>query len=148
MKEGSMELGELEKRLKTLEDKDAIKELHREYVFLLIMQRWNEMVECFTDDATAKIASQPPCKGKKEIRTLLTEVIAKHVPKDEGHLVTQPVISVDGDKAEGHWLLYVFLPKPVGWRQARYDCEYARVKGQWKISSLVFQAPWPPGAPA
>jgi hypothetical protein len=41
MKEGSMEMAELEKRLKTLEDKDAIKELHREYVFLLIMQRWN-----------------------------------------------------------------------------------------------------------
>ncbi len=139
-----MKLEELEKRLRSLEDKEAIKDLHREYVYLLITQQWDDMIECFAEDATAVIASHPRRTGKKEIRTLLTEEIAKHVPKDEGHMVTQPVISVDGDKARGHWLLYVFLPAPaLGWRQARYDCEYVRVDGAWKFSSLVFQAPWP-----
>ncbi len=147
MKEGPVELEELKERLQRLEDKDAIKDLHREYVYLLITQQWDDMVECFAEGATAVIASRPPCTGKKEIRTLLTEVIAKHVPKDEGHLVTQPVISVDGDRAKGHWLLYVFLPEPaLGWRQARYDCEYVKVDGKWKFSSLVFRAPWPAGA--
>ena len=142
-----MESKDFEERLRVLEDKEAIRDLHREYVYLLIMQRWNEMVEFFTEDATAVIASRPPCRGKEEIRTLLTEVIAKHVPKDEGHLVTQPVVSVSGNKAKGHWLLYVFLKNPsVGWRQARYDCEYEKVDGQWKFSSLVFQAPWPAGS--
>ena len=142
-----MEVEELEKRLKILEDKNAIKDLHREYAYLLIMQRWDDMVECFSEDATAVIASRPPCTGKSEIRTLLTAVIAKHVPKNEGHFLTQPVISVAGDKAEGYWLLYVLLPEPaLGWRQARYDCEYVKVDGRWKFSSLVFQAPWPAGA--
>ena len=139
-----MELEELEKRLRVLEDKEAIREMHREYVYLMIMQRWNDMIDFFAEEATAKIAARPLRKGKEEIRALLTQVIAKHVPKDEGHLMGQPVISVEGDKAKGHWLMYVFMPKPdLGWRQARYDCEYVRVDGQWKFSSLVFQAPWP-----
>ena len=144
IREVPMKLEEMEKRLQRLEDKEAIKDLHREYAYLLISQRWSDMVECFAEDATAVIASREPCRGKKEIRTLLTEVIAKHVPKDEGHFVTQPVISVDGDTAKGHWLLYVFLPEPaLGWRQARYDCEYVKINGEWKFSSLVFRAPWP-----
>ena len=139
-----MTLEELEKRLKVLEDMEEIKSMHSEYVFWLINHQWEDMVDCFTDNATAVIATNPPCKGKKEIAKLFTEVFAKVIPWDEGHFVAQPVISVKGDKAKGHWILFVFHPEPkLEWLQARYDCEYAKVDGKWKFSSLIFKAPWP-----
>jgi ketosteroid isomerase-like protein len=140
-----MTLEELEKRVRVLEDIEAIKSMHREYAFWLINHQWSDMVECFTDNATAVIATNPPCKGKKEIAKLFTGIFAKVIPWDEGHVVAQPVISVEGDKAKGHWILFVFYPEHEGgkWLQARYDCEYAKVDGKWKFSSLIFQAPWP-----
>lgn len=135
---------ELEKRVRALEDIEEIKSMHREYVFWLINHQWADMVDCFTDDATCVIATNPPCKGKKEIARLFTETFAKVIPWDEGHFVAQPVISVEGDKARGHWILFVLYNEPPGtWRQARYDCEYKKVDGVWKFSSLRFQAPWP-----
>ena len=139
-----MPLEELEKRIRVLEDIEEIKTMHREYVFWLINHQWEDMVECFTDDATAVIATNPPCKGKKEIAKLFTGIFAKVIPWDEGHVIAQPVISVEGDRAKGHWILFVFYPEPEGgWLQTRYDCEYARVDGKWKFSSLIFKAPWP-----
>jgi ketosteroid isomerase-like protein len=139
-----MTLEELEKRIGTLEDIEAIKEMHRKYVYGLICQQWDDMVECFTEDATAAIAEHEPRRGKTEIAKLLKDVIAKQVSWDWGHFVTQPVISVEGDKARGHWILYLFFPEPeVKWLQARYDCEYVKMDGKWKFSDLKFKAPWP-----
>ena len=139
-----MSLEELEKRLSILEDIEEIKSMHREYVFWLVNHQWEDMVDCFTEDATAVIATNPPCQGKKEIAKLFTEVFAKVIPWNEGHVIAQPVISIEGDKAKGHWILFVFYPEPGGgWLQARYDCEYAKVDRKWKFSSLIFQAPWP-----
>jgi len=135
---------ELEKRVRVLEDIEAIKDMHRDYVYALISQRWDDMVECFAEDATAAIAENPPRKGKAEISKLLKDVIAKQVSWDWGHFVTQPVIAVDGDRAKGHWILYLFFPPPeVRWLQARYDCEYVKLDGKWKFSDLKFKAPWP-----
>jgi hypothetical protein len=139
-----MTIEELEKRVQAMEDIEAIKRMHRDYVFCLINHQWTDMVDCFTEDATMNIAENKPCKGKEEISHLLVDVIAERVPWDEGHFVSQPVITVDGDKAKGHWILYVLFFEPsMGWRQARYDCEYRKVNGEWKFSSLVFKAPWP-----
>jgi hypothetical protein len=137
-------LEEIQKRLKTLEDIEAIKNLHREYVFMMINHRWADMAELFAENATAAIAEHEPRTGKKEIARFLTEVISKQVGWELGHFVTQPVISVEGDKAKGHWLLFLLFPEPaVKWMQARYDCEYIREGGKWKFSLVKFQLPWP-----
>jgi ketosteroid isomerase-like protein len=145
---GLLNLKELEKRVRVIEDIEAIKNLHREYVFLLINHQFKEMVDCFADDAVAAIAEHTPCKGKKAIEDLLVNVIAKQLGWDVGHFVTQPVIHVKGDKAEGHWLMFLHFPEkpdgpPFKWRQTRYDCGYVRVGGKWKFSSVKFTAPWP-----
>ena len=139
-----MTLEELEKRVMALEDVEAIKDMHRDYVYALISQQWDDMVEYFAEDATAAIAENAPRKGKTEISKLLKDVIAKQVGWDWGHFVTQPVVAVDGDRAKGHWILYLFFPAPeVRWLQARYDCEYVKLDSKWKFSDLKFKAPWP-----
>jgi hypothetical protein len=139
-----MTLEELEKRVKVLEDIEAIKKLHINYVYLLSNLQWDGMVECFAEDATMELLDQGVVEGKKEISGVLHNVLAKRVTRHDGHFVGQPVITVNGDRAKGYWILYLFFAEPeVKWLQGRQDCEYVRVKGEWKFSQVKFTAPWP-----
>lgn len=139
-----MTLEELEKRVKVLEDIEAIKKLHINYVYLLCNLQWEDMLACFAEDATLELPDQGVCKGKKEIRGVFHNVLAKMIKRTDGHFVGQPIISVEGDRAKGHWILHLFFAEPeVKWLQGRQDCEYVRVNGEWKFSSVKFTAPWP-----
>ena len=150
-----MTLEEMEKRLKAIEDVEAIKNLHNEYLFYLNNSQWQEMADCFTENATANIHELH--KGRKEILKFFTEVIAKlNAGKGrDAHFAVQPVITVDGVKAKGHWLIYIFIADPatgnaLRWIPGRYDCEYVKEGGHWKFSSLTYTSPWPaiPDAPS
>lgn len=139
-----MTLEELEKRVKVLEDIEAIKKLHINYVYLLCNLQWDDMLECFAEDATLELLDQGVCQGKKEISGVFHNVLAKMIKRNDGHFVGQPIISVKGDRAKGHWILYLFFAEPeVRWLQGRQDCEYVRVNGEWKFSKVRFTAPWP-----
>jgi len=130
-----MTLEELEKRVKVLEDIEAIKQLHINYVYLLCNLQWDDMVQCFAEDATMELL---------EISGVFHNVLAERIKRNDGHLVGQPIITVTGDRAKGHWILYLFFAEPeVRWLQGRQDCEYVRVNGEWKFSSVKFIAPWP-----
>jgi hypothetical protein len=158
-----MTLAELEKRVQTLEDIEEIKNMHREYIFFLMTRQFEKMVDCFAENAvldivTFSIAKGKPTReqreGKKEIRELF-KTMASWVRESEGeipkggHFLVQPVITVEGNKAKGHWLLermkedvkpsgssWIFLP-------ARYDCEYVKEAGKWKFSMIKLTHPWP-----
>jgi ketosteroid isomerase-like protein len=140
-----MNLEEMEKRLKALEDIEEIKSLQREYVFYVCNHQWDKVVDFFAEGATAYVRPEiGTCNGKEEIAKLYTEVVGKAAPKDGGHFVSQPVIAVDGDTAKGRWLMYLFFPnKKIQWIQARFDMEYVRVNGRWKFRSLKYTRPWP-----
>jgi len=137
-------LEEMEKRIRVLEDIEAIKKLHREYVYALASQQWDDMLDCFADDGIADIWQWGPRKGRKEIEDLFKNTFNGRILPTHGHFVTQPIISVDGETAEGYWILYLFLPEPeVKWIQGRHDCTYVKVDGKWKFSYLKFTRPWP-----
>lgn len=139
-----MTLEELEKRVKILEDIGEIKRLHINYVYLLCNLQWDDMLDCFAENATLDLLDHGACKGKKEISEIFHNVLAKMVKRTDGHFVGQPIISVDGDKAKGYWILYLFFSEPsVKWMQGRQDCEYVKINGKWKFSSVKFTSPWP-----
>jgi hypothetical protein len=141
-----MTLEELEKRVRELEDRDAIKEIHREYLFYISNLKMDQALACFSDDIIVEVAHYGIRKGKEEVTQFFKEVIHKNVAgSKEGHFTGQPVISVDGDRAKGHWMFYRFVPgpSPTRWIQGRYDCEYVRVDGEWKFSLLKLTRPWP-----
>jgi hypothetical protein len=135
---------ELEKRIRVLEDIEAIKQLHTDYVYMLCDLQWDRMLDCFAEGATMELLDQGVAKGKKEIGAVFRNVLAERVTRQDGHFVGQPIINVNGDKAEGHWILYLFFAEPeVRWLQGRQDCRYVRVDGEWKFSKVKFTAPWP-----
>jgi hypothetical protein len=131
---------DLEKRIRVLEDLEDIKILHRDYISCLDNLEFDKVPEFFAENATLEIRHLKPCKGKKEITELYRGFVSKRrTSRDDGHLVGQPVITVEGNKAKGHWIVYIFLSKPsVQWVQGRNDCEYIKENGKWKFSSLKF----------
>jgi ketosteroid isomerase-like protein len=141
---------EYEKRLKRLEDIEAIKDLHREYIYWVNECSWDKVIDCFTDECAVNIGKWGLRKGKASLQKLFKQDIAgnnKGKGRD-GHFATQPVITVDGDSAVGHWLLYIMISNPetgmaMQWAHGRHDAQYTRVDGEWKISAITWTNPWP-----
>ena len=100
-----MTLKELEKRVKTLQDIEEIKKMHRRYIQCLSNYQWEDMVSFFARDAVVKIARDEADTGKEGVGNLIRNVIGKRIspmrPKG-GHLLIQPIIKVDGDTARGN----------------------------------------------
>jgi hypothetical protein len=148
-----MNLEELEKKITVLEDTEAIKKLHVNYVNCLTQANYNDILDYFWDDATVDLHAGF-VKGKEKILSLFQNDISKtHIGK-EGPFSVHPIITVDGDNAKGSWLMYIQFasprklnPKPPifvtddapDWLQGFYDMEYKKRNGVWKISYLKWR---------
>jgi hypothetical protein len=149
-----MNLKAIEKRLSILEDVEEIKKLSSHYVNCLTLTKWDDLLDCFAEDAVVDIKKKT--SGKKGLEILFKEIIAKNHLGLEGNFIVQPIISVEGDKAKGNWLLYIQFAQPrklahrideitnyddtaPDWMQGYYDMEYTRIEGKWKISLLKWR---------
>jgi hypothetical protein len=142
-----MTLEEMEKRLKIVEDIEEIKQLQQHYVDCLCLTKWDEIGECFTENAETNIGEEANIrrlKGKAEISKVY-KVSKAHIGQ-EGLFVVHPSIQVNGDRATGRWLSYFMHIRPKGeepllhWMQGIYECQYVRENGKWKISYLKWRA--------
>jgi hypothetical protein len=153
-----MKIEELEKRIHVLEDIEEIKKVHRKYIFGLEEHRWLDMLECFAENAIAEIGFHEVRRGKKEISGFLNSLgpasgisaTSKTKIRMEGQYLFQPVIAVAGDKANGHWIMDSYFDDPstaggptLKVRRGRYEAEYIRENGNWKINYLKWIQPWP-----
>ena len=135
-----MTLEELEKRLTALEDLEQIKILQREYMSYWDNLEFSKIADLFAEDATVEVKDVGKYKGKKDIANVYMNIMGKsRTTREDGHLVGQPIVSIDGDRAKGRWLVYIFTSKPsVQWAQGINECEYVKENGKWKFSSLKF----------
>jgi len=145
-----MNLEEMERRLRNLEDIEAIKQLQVRYVNCLTTIDWDDLVDCFTADAVVDL-SVGKVKGREAIENFFKKKISITHVGLEGNFVVHPIISVEGDKARGSWLLYTHFslphkiqidPSPTAdvdapdWMGGYYEMEYVKKGGTWKISLL------------
>ena len=135
-----MDLQEMEKRLRALEDLEEIKKLQRQYMQHHDRLEFAQILDLFTDDAEVEVRSSGVLKGRENFKTIFLDTLGKHrLERHDGHLVGEPMITVDGDTAKGHWTVYMFFSVPsIEWVQGRNDCEYVKVDGVWKIRKLKF----------
>jgi ketosteroid isomerase-like protein len=141
MKEGSMSLADLEKRVQAIEDLEEIKRLHQNYINLMDNLRYKKVLELFTEDAAVEIRNSGVKKGRKEMSEVYIDILAKRRGsiRHDGHLAIEPDIKVDGNTARGTWLIYMLFSKPtIQWVQGKNECEYRKENGTWKISRLKF----------
>ncbi|MBN1627497.1 MAG: nuclear transport factor 2 family protein [Deltaproteobacteria bacterium] len=135
---------DLKKEVQTMKDVEAIKQLHIRYVNDLTYGEWDDIVECFAEDAVlAVMMGQEPTTGKEKIRDIFMNQVAKSDKHtgSEANMTLHPLVTVDGDTAKSNWVIY-FITQPdkekeaVQVLQGIYDCEYKREIGEWKISYI------------
>ena len=148
-----MNLEEMEKRLRTLEDIEEIRKLQAQYVNCLTTLQWDELVDCFTEVGVVDLHSGT-ARGKKEIEKFFKEKITLTHIGMEGNFVVHPIITIEGDTAKASWLLFTYFSMPhkiqiqpaltaeedaPEWMHGYYDMEYAKENGVWKISLLKWR---------
>jgi hypothetical protein len=132
------------KRLKTLEDIEAVKKIMRHYVNCLVHVQWDDLMDCFTENARVEIGISGLREGRQAISTLFKQDIGtRHIGK-EMIFLSHPIISIHGDTAFGKWMLYHMFTEADHiekntWVQGRYDCEYERIGEEWKINNLKWK---------
>lgn len=134
-----MSLEDLERRIKALEDIEAIKRLKRDYCsYCDDHYDADALADLFTEDAVWDGGIRGKSEGREAIRQFFVNAPSR-IPFAI-HMVLNPVIDVHGDTANGTW--YLFQPCTFAdgnravWGSARYDEEYVRVDGEWKFQNL------------
>jgi hypothetical protein len=130
----------LETRVQTLEAREEIKELKHRYGSCLDRRQWDEFVELFTDDVSLEYSREglDSFEGRDELDGFIETVESQR--DFMAHMFHNPIIEVHGDEAEGQWYFEAALTDTGGtalWAQGRYDDQYRRVDGDWKIHRTV-----------
>jgi bile-acid 7alpha-dehydratase len=132
---------ELEKRIRRLEDIEAIKDLKARYWYYIEHKMWDDLPDLFTEDVIDYMGENKiGCQGKKEVVKHLVDLLTPGRNVHQGH---SPIIEFTSDTtAIGKWALNdynEFDPKAItgfeGW--GSYDDEYVKVEGKWKIKSWL-----------
>ena len=144
-----MNLEALDRRIKRLEDIEAIRQLKARYCEICDDNHNPDLITTiFTEDGIWEASGIARAEGHDEIRTLFKQFQVSI--NYSQHMVQNPIIEVAGDAASGRW--YFFGPftfsgahskKPdqARWQAARYQEQYRRVDGEWKIKHLLVAGP-------
>ena len=146
MREGGMG-GELDAdRITVLEDMEKIKKLKALYCYLADEgiagdpSKMDELISHCTEDVHADFGELGIHAGKEAVRKFYKEV-APSLLSYSAHMVSNPIIEVEGDRAKGRW--YVFVPCTLratgspAWLQAKYEEEYVKVSGEWMWKTII-----------
>jgi len=142
-----MNLEDLEAKIKELDDIESIKKLKATYCYLCDAglddpRNRDELVSHFTQNARLDFGMGPPSQfqGTEGLKTFFGEIVPMGVSFCM-HMVHNPIIDVEGDRATGRW----YFEAPTNnrlendraeWLAGTYHEEYVRENGEWKIDSI------------
>jgi hypothetical protein len=130
------EHGDLEARMKALEDTESIKKVKAKYWRCIDRKLWGELADCFAVDARADYGPDMKFQSGEAIVKFLKDTLGGEnvITVHEGHNPEIEIISASAARAT--WALndYIVIQpntKRMGW--GFYEDEYVRVNGVWKI---------------
>jgi uncharacterized protein (TIGR02246 family) len=145
-------LEELECRIVAIEDVEAIKRLKYKYWRCLDTKCWDEMAECFTEDATVSYGSGAyRFAGRDAIVAFLAKALGRASGSHGVHHGHHPEIErTSPTTARGRWSLYNYLfnaGEERGVREAAYyEDEYVKRDGCWLLQhtgyTYLFHEEW------
>jgi ketosteroid isomerase-like protein len=150
----------LEQRVQRMEDESAIRRMLIEYGAFLDAKDYHSYAALFAPDGVWQ-GGFGTFTGPAAIEAMLTANLgapaAGFVNKANFHMLTNPLIAVDGDRAhvESKYLFWTASPdnRPTPLLAGRYVDEFVRVGGEWRIArrttwgQIPFRDPNLPPAP-
>jgi hypothetical protein len=140
-----MQGNDLAQRIQLLEDIEAIKQLKAKYCYYADAMiagdtsKQDDFLNLYTEDAKVDYPPVGPTKTRDELVSYFTETLPSLVCFS-AHMVHNPIIEVNGDKATGVWHVDSPCTSPIQdkalWINAIYEEEYVKEGGQWKISFI------------
>ena len=137
--------GTLEARLQRLEDIEAIRQLKARYCQACDDDHNGDAVAaCFVADGLWEGANiDVHARGREAIHAYIHGVRTSGRVNNPAHMVMNPVITLDGDRATGHWrfqMMYADRSDPAATHFHRiigiYEDEYVRTETGWLMSHL------------
>ncbi|MFI5394032.1 MAG: nuclear transport factor 2 family protein [Candidatus Binatia bacterium] len=141
-----MSMEELLARVQVLEDIEAIRKLKATYCYLCDAgledeRNRNQLIAHFSDNAKVDFGMGPASmfEGRAGLEIFFGQVVPSGVSFCM-HMVHNPIIDVDGDRAMGKW--YYEAPTTdastnrAQWMAGTYEEEYVRENGEWKFASI------------
>jgi ketosteroid isomerase-like protein len=135
------QLASLGARLQSLEDVEAIKELHRRFTKAVADRRFATLSGYFTDDAVIDMRQHGETVGTDAIKQHFDGMEAQPLT-GAGYVLSSPVVDVTGDTASGEWTWHRFAARGT-WEEGRYRCAYRRTADGWRFSRLHFRVVLP-----
>lgn len=127
----------IEQRLQVLEDRDAIHQLFVDYGRHLDRGDVEAYADLFAADGEVLLGPMGRAKGREEIRALMGRVLAGRTGSSY-HIVSSPVVVLDGDRAtsEVMWTVVQRLPdgQPRLSMLGRHVDDLVREEGGWRIA--------------
>ena len=148
------EYTDLETRIRVLEDIEAIRKLKAKYFRCLDKRLWDEMADCFTEDAAADFGPDMQFQGRTAILQFLKQIILdSFLEVHQGHNAEIDIAS--DTTAYGIWELFNYLIHQESNSRlllgSFYEDEYVKEHGKWKIRSTkevyIFKDLWELGIP-
>lgn len=143
------EIVRLRREVEILKDIEDIKQLKARYLRAVDCKLWDDLADCFTDDAVSNYNNgRDHYEGRDAIMKFLKSTL--DMPILTMHQVHHPEITITSETtAVGRWALedHIITLKNKGINGAAfYHDEYAKVDGRWKIKStgydLVYREMW------
>ena len=133
----------LESRISKVEAIGEIKNLQAKYCYLIDTRQIEKVGDLFADQFVAEYVGVGTYTTKAALSEHLNDVTTSCSMLY--HQIMNSYVEVDGDKATGAW--YLFGPftriTPSGdipfWTQGKYENEFIKVDGKWKLSHLKFE---------
>ena len=127
-----------------LQEIEAIKRLKHRYMRCIDEKRWEELEDCFTEDATVSYSGS---RYEFEGRDAIMKFLVDSMDRDSflsSHRVGQPEIDITSETtATGIWALedtVIDTHFEITLRGAAfYRDEYVKIGGRWKIRSTGYQ---------
>jgi uncharacterized protein (TIGR02246 family) len=141
----------LSERLRRLEDLEEIRQLFVDYGHHLDAGRFEDYAALFADDGEVLLGPIGRAKGRAAIVELMTATRAR-AKAPSFHLVTSPIIRLDGDRATSQVQWTVIRPDAEGKLQVamfgRHHDDLVRERGRWRIRRRRGQVDVPVMLPA
>jgi uncharacterized protein (TIGR02246 family) len=138
-------------RLRRLEDLEEIRQLFIDYGHYLDAGDLEAYAALFADDGEVLLGPIGRAKGRTAIVALMTAIRAR-ARTPSHHLVTSPIIRLDGDRATSEVQWTVIRPDATGALQVamfgRHHDELVRERGRWRILRRRGQVDVPAALPS